>query len=135
MVNSSWKDLDTHGRRLVKIIKILEAKIPKTKDDIDGLSRLSATIGTLTKQTVELIKLVDNYDQIISWFSTLEKDELVIKVPESMVVIKKVVQEYEGYLRELKSKVYTAFMEKCGDHSISENLTRQVFEDFNLPDI
>jgi len=64
-----------------------------------------------------------------------KKDELVIKVPESMVVIKKVVQEYEGYLRELKGKVYTAFMEKCGDHSISENLTRQVFEDFNLPDI
>jgi len=64
-----------------------------------------------------------------------KKDELVIKVPESMVVIKKVVQEYEGYLRELKGKVYTAFMEKCGDHSISENLTRQVFEDFDLPDI
>ena len=64
-----------------------------------------------------------------------KKDELVIKVPESMVLIKKVVQKYEGYLRELKGKVYTAFMEKCGDHSISENLTRQVFEDFNLPDI
>jgi len=64
-----------------------------------------------------------------------KKDELVIKVPESMVVIKKAVQEYEGYLRELKGKVYTAFMEKCGDHSISENLTRQVFEDFDLPDI
>lgn len=64
-----------------------------------------------------------------------KKDELVIKVPESMVVIKKAVQEYERYLRELKGKVYTAFMEKCGDHSISENLTRQVFEDFDLPDI
>jgi len=79
MVNSSWKDLDTHGRRLVKIIRILEAKIPKTRDDIDGLSRLSATIGNLTKQTVELIKLVDSYDEITSWFRTIHQDEIVIK--------------------------------------------------------
>ncbi len=64
-----------------------------------------------------------------------KKDELVIKIPESFLVIKKAVQEYEIYLRELKEKVYTAFMEKCGDHSISENLTKQVFEDFDLPDI
>lgn len=64
-----------------------------------------------------------------------KKEELVIKVPESIVVIKKAVQEYEIYLKDLRKRLYIAFMEKCGDHSVSENLTRQVFEDFGLPDV
>jgi len=64
-----------------------------------------------------------------------KKDELVIKVPESIVVIKKAVQEYEINLKDLRKRLYIAFMEKCGDHSVSENLTRQVFEDFGLPDV
>jgi len=64
-----------------------------------------------------------------------KRDEFVIKVPERNIVIKKAVQDYEMYLRDLKQNLYTAFMEKCGDHSVSENLTQQVFEDFGLPDI
>jgi len=64
-----------------------------------------------------------------------KKDELVIKVPESIVVIKKAVQEYEINLKDLRKRLYIAFMEKCGNHSVSENLTRQVFEDFGLPDV
>jgi len=64
-----------------------------------------------------------------------KKDELVIKVPESRVVIKKAVQEYEIYLKELRKNLYSAFMEKCGDNSVSQNLIQQVFEDFDLPDI
>jgi type I restriction enzyme M protein len=63
-----------------------------------------------------------------------KRDELVIKVPERSIVIKKAVHDYEMYLRDLKQNLYTAFMEKCGDLSVSENLTRQVFEDFGLPD-
>jgi len=62
-----------------------------------------------------------------------KKDELVIKIPESSVAIKKAVQGYEFYVKELKDKLYTAFMDKCGDHSLSENVTRQVFEGFGLP--
>ena len=80
MVNSSWKDLDVHGRRLNKILKILDKKFDKIpKDDIDGLARIAATIGNITRQTVEVIKLVDNYEEIEGWFSTLKKDEIVIK--------------------------------------------------------
>jgi len=62
-------------------------------------------------------------------------DELVVKVPESATVVKKAVQEYEIYLKDLKKKLYVAFMEKSGEHSISENLTRQVFEEFGLPEL
>jgi len=64
-----------------------------------------------------------------------KKDEVVIKVPKKHILIKKAVQEYEIYLRELKDKLFTSLMEKCGDHTVSENMTRQIFEDFNLPDI
>ena len=64
-----------------------------------------------------------------------KKDELVIKVPESSIVIKKAVQDYERELKEIKGKLFRAFMEKCGDYSVSENLTQQVLEDFDLPDV
>ena len=64
-----------------------------------------------------------------------QPDEFIAKVPESEIVVKKAVKEYELWLRELKKKLYVGFMEKCGDHSISENLTRQVFENFGLADV
>jgi type I restriction enzyme M protein len=64
-----------------------------------------------------------------------KKDELVIKIPESNIAIKKAVKEYESYLKDLGDKLYTAFMEKCGDHSVAENLTRQVFEEYGLPEV
>ena len=62
-----------------------------------------------------------------------KKGEFVIRVPESIVVIKKAVQEYEMYLKDRREKLFRAFMEKCGDYNKSENLTRQVFEDYGLP--
>ena len=101
MVNSSWKDIDTHGRRLVKIIKILESRIPKTKDDIDGLSRLAATIGNLTRQTVTLIQIADHYDEIMLWFSALKLD----KTNENKKAIRAMTQEtQDNSMDELLSK-------------------------------
>lgn len=64
-----------------------------------------------------------------------KSDECVVKVPKSDIVIKKAVQDYEIYLRELQKRLYRAFMEQCGDHNISENMARQIFEEFALPDI
>jgi hypothetical protein len=64
-----------------------------------------------------------------------KKDELVIKIPESNTSIKKAVKEYESYLKKLRDKLYNAFMEKCGDHSVAENLMRQVFEEYGLPEV
>jgi hypothetical protein len=62
-----------------------------------------------------------------------KKNELVIKVPKSETVVKKAVQEYEFYLKELQDKFYTAFMEQSGDWAVSENLTKQIFDDWALP--
>ena len=64
-----------------------------------------------------------------------KKDELVIKIPESSIAIKKAVRDYELYVKELRDKLYTAFMEKCGDHSVAENLTQQVFDEYGLPEV
>jgi len=64
-----------------------------------------------------------------------KRNEFVVKVPESLTVIKKAVHDYENYLRDLKDRLYVGFMEKCGDRLVSENLTRKVFEDFRLPDM
>jgi len=62
-------------------------------------------------------------------------DELIVKIPDSEIVIKKAVLDYELYLKELKEKLYRAFMEQCGDHTLSENMAQQIFEDYGLPDI
>jgi hypothetical protein len=64
-----------------------------------------------------------------------KKDEAVVRLPESKTAIKKAVQEYEMYLRDIKRKLYAAFMEKCGDHNVSENLAGQVLEENGLPDV
>jgi len=54
-------------------------------------------------------------------------------VPKSETVVKKAVQEYEIYLKEIRDKLIKAFLEQCGDRIISESLTRQIFEDLDLP--
>jgi len=64
-----------------------------------------------------------------------KKDELVMKVPESILTIRKAVHDYEAYVRDLRDKLYTAFMDKCGDHSLSKNLTSQVLEEYGLPEV
>jgi hypothetical protein len=64
-----------------------------------------------------------------------KKDGFVMKVPESILAIRKAVHDYEAYVRELGDKLYTAFIDKCGDHSLSKNLTRHVLEEYGLPDV
>ncbi|MCH9042449.1 MAG: hypothetical protein IIB80_09890 [Thaumarchaeota archaeon] len=113
MVNSSWKDLDVHGRRLNKILKILDKKFDKVpKDDIDGLSRIAATIGNLTRQTVEVIKLVDNYEEIDAWFSTLKKDELVIKKQRLRQLDKQNKEEKQEIQNQIEREKYEIHEEK-----------------------
>ena len=76
MVNSSWKDYETHGRRLSKILKILDKKFDRIpKDDIDGLARIAATIGNITNHIVNLIKIVDMYDEISAKYEEDMKEQ------------------------------------------------------------
>ena len=54
---------------------------------------------------------------------------------ESATVIKKAVSDFEAEVREIRDRLYTAFMEKSGDHTASDNMARQVCEEFGLADL
>lgn len=62
-----------------------------------------------------------------------KRDEQIVKLPLNETVLVKSVQDYEHYLIELKNKFIHAFIDQCGDRILAENLTRKVFEDYNLP--
>jgi len=64
-----------------------------------------------------------------------QNEEVIVRVPVSVTVVKKAVQEYERYVWEVKQKLFVAFMEKCGEHNVSENLARRVLAEYGLPDI
>jgi len=51
-----WTNLSTHGRRLNRIIRILE-KLMKKEDDVDKITRLASVIGVLTEKLVNIAKL------------------------------------------------------------------------------
>ena len=121
MVNSSWKDLDVHGRRLNKILKILDKKFDKIpKDDIDGLARIAATIGNLTRQTVEVIKLVDNYEEIDAWFSGLEKDKLAINKQRVRQLDKQNKEDKQEIQNQIEREKYEIHEEKVARRHAQE---------------
>ncbi|MCU0614350.1 MAG: SAM-dependent methyltransferase [Desulfobacterales bacterium] len=62
-----------------------------------------------------------------------KKDEHIVKVPLKQKEIVKAIQDYEDYLVNLKSKFIHAFIDQCGDRILAENLTRKVYEEYNLP--
>ena len=116
MVNSSWKDLNVHGRRLNKILKILDKKFEKVpKDDIDGLARIAATIGNLTRQTVEIIKLSEEFEKINSWFSALKQDEIVKNkrtIREADKQIKQDKQDIQNQIELEKQEIHDELVSK-----------------------
>jgi len=65
MAGPSWTDLDVLGRRNNKIIKYMETLLFKVKkDDSDTIVHYATAIGNLTRQNIEIIKIVDLYDEI-----------------------------------------------------------------------
>jgi len=51
-----WTNLSTHGKRLNRIIRMLEKKLKKTNDD-NFIIRYSNSIGVLTEKLVNVAKL------------------------------------------------------------------------------
>ena len=52
----SWTDLDTHGKRLTRIIRKLEKQFNKSLTAYEKINCANAISG-LTKQTVEITKI------------------------------------------------------------------------------
>jgi len=51
-----WTNLSSHGRRLNRIIRILERKLKKSNNE-DLIIRYSNSIGVLTEKLVNIAKL------------------------------------------------------------------------------
>jgi type I restriction enzyme M protein len=64
-----------------------------------------------------------------------QKDNQIVSVPKSGIIIRKAIKEYEIYTHGIKEELYKALMEKSGNHNLSENLTQQILEEFGLPDV
>jgi len=104
MSNPKWDDLKTLGMRLNRLIKYSETMLKKTdKDDHDGKNRYITTIVSLTRQQLEIIKINDNYDEIMSWFSTLEKHEIAIK-KNNIIEQKKRIQQEKQDIQNMKQR-------------------------------
>jgi hypothetical protein len=62
-----------------------------------------------------------------------KEGQYVIRMPKSETVVSLAVQGYEVYLREIRDKLIKAFLEQSGNIAVSENLTKQIFEELDLP--
>jgi len=51
-----WTNLSTHGKRLNRLIRLLEKRLKKTNDD-DTFIRYSNSIGVLTEKLVNIARL------------------------------------------------------------------------------
>ena len=74
-MGTKWDDLVTDGRRLARLIKFLETKMKKVKDDDDSIVRYAQTIGNLISRKVEVVKICDRYNEINSHFTEIEKEK------------------------------------------------------------
>ena len=76
MAKTSWRDLEVLGRRNNKIIKYMETLLFKVKkDDPDTIVHYATSIGNLSRQNIEIIKLVDRYEEINTHYSEVEKEK------------------------------------------------------------
>ena len=80
------------------------------KDDHDGKSRYISNIVTLTRQQIEIIKLNDSYEEIMSWFSALDKDKTAIKkynIREMKKNVEREKQEIQNQIQREKEEEET----------------------------
>jgi type I restriction enzyme M protein len=59
----------------------------------------------------------------------------VAQVPSKPVEVSRTVANYEGYLRELRKRLYEAFYRRTLDARIADTLTQTVFDKFRLPNL
>jgi methylase of polypeptide subunit release factors len=59
----------------------------------------------------------------------------VASVPSKPVEVSRTVANYEGYLRELRKRLYESFYRRTLDARIAATLTQSVFDKFRLPNL
>jgi len=84
-MTNSWKDLDILGRRNNKIIKYMETLLFKTKkNDPDTIVHYATAIGNLSRQNIEIIKIVTLYDEVKQ-----KHDEDMKEIRQQEAILKK----------------------------------------------
>ncbi len=62
-------------------------------------------------------------------------DSFIVRIPKDMVSVTKAVNDYERYLRELKGKLFQAFLNATFNHKLADTLAQRVFTELGLPDV
>jgi len=62
-------------------------------------------------------------------------DSFIVKIPKDTVSVTKAVNDYERYLRELKGKLFQAFLNATFNHKLADTLAQRVFTELGLPDV
>lgn len=62
-------------------------------------------------------------------------NSFLIKIPKQASVVIRAVDDYEGYIKELKAKLFEAFFSRTHDHKQADILVQQVFDEMGLPEI
>ena len=73
-MGTKWDDLECDGRRLARLIRFLETKMKKTKDDDDTIVRYAQTIGHLISKKIEVAKFHHKVEWIEKHLRELEKE-------------------------------------------------------------
>ncbi len=62
-------------------------------------------------------------------------DSFIVKIPKDTVSVTKAVNDYERYLRELKGKLFQAFLNATFNYKLADTLAQRVFTELGLPDV
>jgi len=64
-----------------------------------------------------------------------QPDSFIVRIPKDTAAMTKAVNDYERYLRELKGKLFQAFLNATFNHKLADTLAQRVFTELSLPDI
>ena len=67
----NWTNLPTDGKRLNRIIRMLEKRMKK-ENDSDKISRLASVIGILTEKKVNIAKLHLGIKDTLDWLRIID---------------------------------------------------------------
>lgn len=62
-------------------------------------------------------------------------DSFIVRIPKNTAAVTKAVNDYERYLRELKGKLFQAFLNATFNYKLADTLAQRVFAELGLPDI
>ena len=112
-------------------LKCKELSIPAVKvklgENFFGTQQICDTDGN---------HIMDQPDEALAKYIIYAKkpDEQIVRVPENITIIKKAIQSYELDVKNIRNRLYTASMEKSGNHAVSSNIVNQICEEFGLPE-